>query len=317
MKGELYLAAVSMLVLILGSLEGVISSADDQIPASSIYSSKDSWWFGSEHTPYLLPAAQPYTEFALAEADLASGTTGVAIATCPSGSTVVGGGYAANMDVALYTQYKYENGWRGDATNNSFWTQTLSVYAVCLHNVSGASVTQVHGQVDVPSGLKGQAIATCPAGSIATGGGFFAYPDGSLRVYNSSKYNIGEAWQSWAENLSGSSKTLHAYAICLSGSGGEAASILKSAIVPPNGWAIVLPTCDRGWLTTSGGFAAQDYLVVVSNAGPFRGSEWWVGARNRHLSEDRTLHAYATCLSLPGLADHFVFLPLVARNSVP
>jgi hypothetical protein len=42
MKGELYLAAVSMLVLILGSLEGVISSADDQIPASSIYSSKDS-----------------------------------------------------------------------------------------------------------------------------------------------------------------------------------------------------------------------------------------------------------------------------------
>ena len=239
MTGKRYLAAVSVVVLGVGSLGRVPSSADDQHPASRIYSSTGSWRFGSEHRSYLLPAALPFTEFVLAEAELDSTAIGAAIATCLSGSIVGGGGYAANMDVAVYTQHKYENGWRGDATNNSIWKQTLRIYDVCLHNVSGASVTQVHGEVRVDPGQKGQAIATCPAGSIATRGGFFAFPDRSLRVYNSSPSDGGERWQSWAENMSGSSKTHHAYAVCLSGSEGEAESILESVTVSPQSWPLL------------------------------------------------------------------------------
>jgi hypothetical protein len=80
MKGKLYLAAVSMLVLTLGNLGGVLSYADDQVPASRIYSSTDSLRFGSEHSSYPLPAALPFTELALAETDLDSGATGAAVA---------------------------------------------------------------------------------------------------------------------------------------------------------------------------------------------------------------------------------------------
>jgi hypothetical protein len=222
------------------------------------------------------------------------------------------------MGVALYTQYKYENGWRGDAMNNTVWQQTLSIYAVCLHNVSGASVTQVHGQVSVAPGNKGQAIATCPAGSVATGGGFYAYPDGSLRVYTSCDSDSGEGWQSWAENLSASSKTLHAYAVCLFGSSGSTTENPEMVTASPNDSAYTYPTCDRGQLATSGGFAAQSDLIIFTNAGPYGGDQWRVFAGNTHPSEDRTFLGFVNCLSLPGLPLLvYVYLPFAAASYAP
>lgn len=246
----------------------------------------------------IVPAGPPYTEYVTEQVTIAAGSTGAAIATCPSTAIVVGGGYAANPDVAFYTQYKYDNGWRGDVKNNSGSSKQITVFAVCLHNVSGASVTQVHGQVDVPAGTRKQAVATCPAGSIATGGGFHAYPDGSLRVYNSCKADSGEGWQSWADNLSGSTKTHHAYAICLSGTGGTTARIMQSASIPGNTTGYAVPTCGSGTLVTGGGFAAQDDLIIYSSSGPYSDDEWRVYVKNTS-SSDRTLYGYAICLSFP------------------
>jgi hypothetical protein len=201
--------------------------------------------------------------------------------------------------VTFYTQYKYGNGWRGDAKNNSGSTQQITVFAVCLHGVPGASVTQVHGQATVSSGDKGQAVATCPSGSVATGGGFHAYPDGSMRVYNSSRADSGEGWQSWAQNNSGSSKTHHAYAMCLAGSGGSVAKILESASIDAGQSGYAIPKCGAGSLVTGGGFAAQPNLLIYSNSGPYSGDEWRVYVRNTHGSDDRTLFGYAVCLTLP------------------
>jgi guanyl-specific ribonuclease Sa len=279
---------------------GALSYADDQVNALSGHSSTDFWRFKPEHTVYLRPTEPPFTEYVYKQVDVGAGATGAAIATCPSTSIVVGGGYAANPDVTFYTQYKYENGWRGDARNYSVSSKQITVYAVCLHNVCGVSVTQVHGQVNVPSGTRKRAVATCPAGSIATGGGFHAYPDGSLRVYNSSKSDSGEGWQSWAHNLSGSTKTHHAYATCLSGSGGTTARILQSISAPPSTTAYAVPKCGSGSLVTCGGFAAQDDLLIYSNSGPYSGDEWRVYVKNTHSSDDRTLFGYAICLSLLG-----------------
>jgi hypothetical protein len=303
MKGKLYLAAVSMLVLVLGSQRGGLSCADDRIDRSEFSSSARSSRYSSEDTSNLLPAAPPFTEYALGQSDISAGAEGAAIATCPSGSIVVGGGYSAHPEVAFYTQYKYENGWRGDARNNSGSSKRIKVYAVCLHNVSGASVTQLHGQIDAPSGNVAQAIAICPAGGIATGGGFYAYPDGSLRVYNSSKSNSGEGWQSWAENLSASSKTLHAYGVCLSGSGGSTTDAAETVRALPDDSAYAYPTCDRGWLATGGGFAAQSDLVIYTSAGPYDGDQWRVSVQDTHPSEDRTVMSFARRICV-GSAPH-------------
>lgn len=265
----------------------------------------------AEKTEYLPTVDLPFTQYVYNYTEVNSGVSGAAVATCPDDSIVVGGGYAADADVTFYTQYKYGNGWRGDAQNNSGSKQQITVYAVCLHNLSGISVTQVHGQDDVASGLKANAIATCPAGSLATGGGFHAYPDGSLRVYNSSRAYSGEGWQSWAQNLSGSTKTLHAYAMCLSGSGGMINEILESVSIPPNGTGYAFLTCPSGSLVTGGGFAAQDYMRIYISSGPHPGNEWHVHVRNTHSSDDKTLFAYAICLSLPDLPQNSVYLPII------
>jgi len=245
------------------------------------------------------PSSPPSTQYVYQQTNVAAGATGAVIATCPNDSIVVGGGYAADPDVAFYAQYKYGNGWRGDATNNASSAEQITVFAVCLHNVSSASITQVHGQVTVPPGDKGQAVATCPAGSIATDGGFHAYPDGSLRVYNSSKADSGEGWQSWAYNNSGSNKTHHAYAMCLSGTGGTTEDILASVTIPAASTGYAIPTCGSGALVTGGGWAAQDYLVIYSNSGPYSGDEWRVYVKNTHAGDDQLLFGYAICLSLP------------------
>ena len=275
---------------------GALSYADDQVYTLSGDSSTDFWQFNPEHTVYLRPTEPPFTEYVYKQVDVGAGATGAAIATCPSTSIVVGGGYAATPDVTFYTQYKLRNGWRGDASNNSGSIKQITVYAVCLHNVF-LSVTQVHGQVNVPSGTRMRAVATCPAGSIATGGGFHAI--GSLRVYKSYKSDSGEGWVSWAHNLSGSNLTHHAYAICLSGSGGTTARILHSISAPPSSVSYAVPKCSSGSLVTGGGFAAQDDLIIFSNSGPYFGDEWRVYVKNTHSSDNRTLDGYAICLSLP------------------
>jgi hypothetical protein len=118
-------------------------------------------------------------------------------------------------------------------------------------------------------------------------------------VYNTSKANSGEGWQSWARNLTGSTKTHHAYAICLSGTGGSTTDVLESVDIPASSAGYAFPTCGSGSLVTGGGFAAQDDLLIYSNSGPYLDDEWRVYARNTYASDERILFAYAICLSLP------------------
>jgi len=314
MKSKLYSAAVSMLVLSLGSLSVLSSTASGQGSWTALADTQD---LVPEQNAFMPLADPPFTEYVYQQADVSAGATGAAFATCPNNSIVVGGGYAADPDVAFYTQDKYENGWRGNARNNSGSSKQITVYAVCLYNVSGVSVTQAHGQVGVSPGDRKQAVATCPAGSIATGGGFHGYYDGSLRVYNSSKADSGEGWQAWAKNLSGSTKNLHAYAICLSGSGGTTARILQSTNIPPSSTGYAIPKCGSGSLVTGGGFAAQEDLLIYSNSGPYSDDEWRVYVKNTHSYDDRTLFGYAICLSLPEQTEYDVYLPLIVESFVP
>jgi hypothetical protein len=310
MRGKRFLAAACMLVVLLGSQGVLVTTARGQEPGISLADK-------SEYSIPLSPNAPGYTEYVYQQTTVGIGGTGAVIATCPDSAIVVGGGYSADPDVTFYTQYKYENGWRGDAINNSGTPEQITVYAVCLYNVYGPSVTQVHGQKDIYPGTKGQAVATCPAGSIATGGGFHAYPDGSLRVYNTSKADSGEGWQSWAYNNSSSTKTHHAYGICLSGSGGTTSEILESVDIASNSSGYAVPECSSTSVVTGGGFAAQENLLIYSNSGPYSIHQWRVYVKNTHPSDDKKLFGYAICLTLPGEFYLSVHLPMLMNKSSP
>jgi hypothetical protein len=270
-----------------------------------------------EYPVYANLAATPYTDHVFQQVHIGPGATGAAFATCPDTSIVVGGGYVTDTGVTVYTQDKYKNGWRGDGWNNSKTTLQMTVYAVCLHNVSGAYITKTHGQVSLTPGNEGQAVAICPAGSTVTGGGFHGFHDGSLRVYNSSKIDYREEWQTWAENFSSSAKTLHAYAICLWGSGGTTMNPLQFKNISPRKTAYLNPKCANGTLVTGGGFAADTEVTIFSNSGPYAGNEWRLYAMNTNWIYNKGIIGYAICLSLPELTEYDIHLPLISRSHVP
>jgi hypothetical protein len=111
--------------------------------------------------------------------------------------------------------------------------------------------------------------------------------------------------------LSVSTKTLHAYAICLSGSDGKIKEILESVSIPPSTTGYAFPTCPSGSLVTGGGFAAQENLLIYSSSGPYSGNEWRIYVKNTHTSDDMILFVYVVCLALPDLLQNPLYLPII------
>jgi len=137
---------------------------------------------------------------------------GHAVVACPAGSVVTGGGYASNLNLTVYNSSKNGNGWEVYAKNNSGSGQLLNAYAMCLAGTSATSSVIV-AQNSIAGSSTGVVNATCPSGSLLTGGGFAGSTD--LLIYNTSmKSDDNKTWQTYARNLVGSGKLLNSYAIC-------------------------------------------------------------------------------------------------------
>jgi len=236
-----------------------------------------------------------YTDRVIEQISIAAGATGSTTAYCPSGSIVVSGGYATSPYVLVNSHSKSGNGWRAYAKNNSGDSEVLNVSATCLFNVPG-STTQVMNQVSVPSMDNGNPVAACPSGSVVTGGGWASPSDGSLRIDNSDKESNG--WQVEADNSSGSSELLSAYAICLSGVSASILEVVTSINIDPGNTGAATPTCATGYLVTGGGFASQPDLVMYNTTPHPEFDQWWTYAWNPG-SITRTLFGYVECLSFP------------------
>ncbi len=160
------------------------------------------------------------------------------------------------------------------------------------------SVTQVLKQVSVPAGSVGSATAECPSGSIVTGGGFASQSSLSTEVYTQSKQ--GNGWQVYLYNTTGSSQLVNAYAICLSGVSGSAATtqILNQVSVAANSNGSATATCASGILT-GGGFASQSNLSTKVYTQSKQGNGWQVYLSNKTASS-QLVNAYAICLTGAG-----------------
>jgi len=251
-------------------------------------------------------AALEYATFSVTgdSKQIGPGLTDSATALCPAPAVLVGGGYRAYSTwLVVFGQQKVKGAWAWGAINtNPSQTYQMNGTAVCLTNASSASVIQEHGQVDVTPGATATAVATCPAGSIVTGGGFYDDSEGELQVTESHKARVGEGWQSQAHNPTGSTKTHHAYALCLSGIEGSSREVEEpfefSASVLTK---LLTPTCNGDELLTSGGFSADLGVTVNRSWGPSDG-DWQLTASG---SPGLTIHAYATCVKLGIFFDGF------------
>ncbi len=139
--------------------------------------------------------------------------------TCPSGTTVTGGGFSQN-NVEVFLTEQNQNGWTTSGKSGKGSSGLLNTYAIC-YGPASLSTFSVLAQVVVAAKGEGQAAAECPAGSLVTGGGFAINPPGNGRVHTMLK--IGNAWRAVLKNLpTGTSSALSVYATCMNLSPGPA-----------------------------------------------------------------------------------------------
>ena len=243
--------------------------------------------------PTLTPTAttaplsvQQYSE----TVSIPGGGTGNTTVTCPAGSVVVSGGFATSVDVRVWHQTKDGNGWRVYATNTNTANRQIEIYAHCLHN-SGGTTTDVLEHVYVNANTFTNIVATCPAGSVVTGGAWVIGTDEDIQLYNSSP--SGNGWQIFINNFGSSTPLINVYAICLSGVAGTTSSEMNgSGVIPPGDYEILTEECPSGTYVTGGGFIINLGSVLYNTS--MTGNSWKNSVRN-DTPVQKVVKTYALC----------------------
>jgi hypothetical protein len=164
--------------------------------------------------------ATPHKHYAVVSNSVSnpSGVQNSAIAACPSGTKVTGGGgYNSSGDLAvnINTSIPSGNGWRVDANNAGAGANSLTSYAVC--SASWPAKTGYHVAVGTAqtnaAGAETLASVSCSSGQSVLGGGGFS-SSGSTAVNMNTTVPSGAGWAVYENNASSSSASITAYAIC-------------------------------------------------------------------------------------------------------
>ena len=224
----------------------------------------------------------------------------------PGAAVTLNWGLVSNADTAEIDQGIGGVETPGSRTVNPTTATTYTLTARCGGNAKTAQVTvtvvalppivllpstsQVLAQSSIPAGATGSAYATCPSGSVVTGGGYAS--SGSLDVYNST--TDGNGWHVYAKNNSGASAPLNAYAICLVNTSGTTSQVLVQVTVPAGGTNSGTATCPSGSVVAGGGFALNTGEEVYTQSKS--GNGWQVYGYNSS-GAGLLLNVYAICLS--------------------
>jgi hypothetical protein len=146
---------------------------------------------------------------------VSSGGVGDPIVSCPAGSVVTGGGWAApDGGLHFYNSRKSGNGWQVRAKNTSGAARPIKAYAVCLSGTTGTTL-EAGNSGSVPGNATGYVTAACTGDGLAVGGGFAGSV--SLIVYNTSpRPSTDDQWIVHAKNTTGTDKPFNVYVVCLS-----------------------------------------------------------------------------------------------------
>jgi hypothetical protein len=256
--------------------------------------------------PSPTPTATPLPPSVVAyDATYASAPNSAAAATanCAHG-TIVGGGFriSGSYPSAFYEFVPQPAGLSGFWQNYSVNAFDGAVEVVCVDHVSQAPIFAGAGLAVVP-GAFGQATASCPTGSVATGGGFSILNGGSTNVTNFGivwSHPTGSGWTVKIANFGTEALSLSATAYCYAGAD---AIVVQNQADMPSPTSVTVPAhCPEGRLVTGGGFLLEgprpDSLQKVydSTASTETGT-WRVSARS--ISGGASVTAYAVCTRFP------------------
>ena len=247
----------------------------------------------STRTPTPTNTVQPLSvEQVQVQISIPANSSDNATATCPAGSVVVSGGFAAQSGVRIWHSVKDGNGWRVFGRNTTGSSRTINVYATCLHNSGGSSSIE-YSQINANANDITQLDVSCPSGSVITGGGWVIGSNTQIEIYNSTRLSNG--WQIYVNNTAGDTPLINVYAVCLSGVSGSVSTASNTdGQIPANEVNQVEAACPSGTYVTGGGFATN-IGVIVYNTSKF-GNGWQNFGRNT-TGTQKSLNTYATCYS--------------------
>ncbi len=229
-----------------------------------------------------------------------SGTLTVS-ASCASGEQMLSGGYSISNTNKINTAFSNypsnSNTWKASLTLNVTVSTTLTATVLCLKANFLLHSQIVHNSASVAGGTTVPATVACPSGTVVTGGGFTATPNGYTFVVGSTPGPSG--WGMATRLGSGTSINETVYAVCAHNLGGPT---LKntSVSVGASSSASILPICTGGTLRTGGGFSNSDPSGDANNfideSGPASSNaEWAVGMYNRDSTSAHGAVGWAVC----------------------
>jgi hypothetical protein len=193
----------------------------------------------------VLGATPPWSGYACVSPELEyantitvpAGTTRTLTATCPFATLSVGGSQFNASAFKVTKSVKNGNGWQLDVRNTTGSSNTFGGTAICLTGApTNAQVSSIQGNVvNVTPGSFGSSTASCSSGTLIGGG--YQTTDGTsvMRVYeNRRTTSSGSTWQASAQNTTGSTKSITAFAYCLPGTN----FTFAQTSLPVNEWGI-------------------------------------------------------------------------------
>ena len=172
----------------------------------------------------------------------------------------------------------------------------IAVPAVVQLTAQASAINRrvVKSSFTVLSGQGFDTIATCPSGTVNTGGGYFHASTTGLDIDISRPATSGQGWHVHAVNFSGTSQTVTAYAVCGTLAGRR---VVSSSFTVLSGQGFdTIAACPSGMVVTGGGYfhASTTGLDIDISRPATSGQGWHVHAVN-FSGMSQTITAYAVC----------------------
>jgi hypothetical protein len=219
----------------------------------------DSHICASTHLPVIPILLHPVASQVLVQVSAPASGVGHAVANCPSGSIVTGGGFAGSSNMLVYSTFASGNGWEVDAQNLSASPQGLNAYAECLSHTSGTT-QQVIYPGDGGCQRHWTRCYKLPVWQRGHGRRFCQ----QLKRVGIQQFGQRQ-WLGgvWSQNTSSTTQPLNAYAICLSGTSGTTQSLVNQVSAAGNGIGQSVKACPSATYLTGGGYAGNTEPVCL------------------------------------------------------
>ena len=208
--------------------------------------------------------------------------------SCDSNEQLVGGGFASDPYVGVFSSYPSNpSTWTLKAYNYGSGTPVpLTAYADCVQANFSLGMIMKQSELNPPSFINThhETSIACPAGSTLTGGGedTFSPLNSTYASVIYASYPTNNSWVAGASNLYGNVITyLHVYALCATQNIQSVALAQKSAVVQQTDQIQV--GCQSDTLLASGGFYSdandQRFKPAASYPGDQGATNWTLLAR--------------------------------------